>query len=199
MSGTFPATPVPSQVTVTSESKTLRDTSHSGKRNVRKLGGHTWRIACTWPDTLSQADFMPILAFQLKQDGRYGTFQYVPPDTATPRGTASGSPVVAGAGQLGTTLDTSGWSASQTVLKQGDVFKLAGYSKVYRIVTDAVSDGAGLATLEFFPALMQSPAAGEALTVTNVPYTVEFASDTLSYTVSGPLLYNNFVELVEVL
>ena len=42
-------------------------------------------------------------------------------------GVATGTPVVSGAGQTGSTLNTSGWTASTTgILKAGDVFTIAG-------------------------------------------------------------------------
>lgn len=44
--------------------------------------------------------------------------------------TTGATPLVAGAGQTGATLDTDGWQAATAILKQGDIFTLAGVNAV---------------------------------------------------------------------
>ena len=96
-------------------------------------------------------------------------------------GTKAGTPLVNGASQ-GTTyaasgstnaqaLVTDGWTASSAVLKQGDVFTIAGvyavnpvskdvmpYLQQFVVNADATADGSGNATLNISPAIITSGA-----------------------------------------
>lgn len=65
---------------------------------------------------------------------------------------------------------TSGWPVSATVLQYGDFFSLgaAEQTRLHQVTADAVSNGAGQASLQFVPALRSSPANGAALVV-NAP------------------------------
>ena len=76
-----------------------------------------------------------------------GTFYLGPTgNEKTPRGIATGTPLVDGAGQTGYTLATKGWTAAQTgILKAGDWLAFGGH--LYRIEADANSNGGGLATV----------------------------------------------------
>jgi hypothetical protein len=124
--------------------------------------------------------------------GRYAEFDFfideqVPSATV---GTYAGAGVVNGAGQSGSTLVTSGWTASSLSLSQGTYSDRITIAGVYEInsqsrltlpgvlkqfaVVAPVTDTAGAATLTLFPALIPSgpyqncsgsPAAGAAITV----------------------------------
>ena len=199
MSGAFPSTPILSAVELSSEVPTLLDLTQSGKRNVRQFGAQRWALNLSFPDTLSRDQFMPIFAFILKQKGRVGTFTFVSPELATPRGVATGTPLVDSA-QTGDSVITDGWTASQTgIMKAGDIIKFASHNKVYMVTEDVNSDGAGSATLPIEPALIQQVANDEAITVSNVPFTCMLAGETDTYSVSGPLLYAYGLSLLEVL
>lgn len=63
---------------------------------------------------------------------------------------------VNGASQLGTALDIKNGSVSTTVLRAGEYFSVNGELKI--VVEDAVTDGSGLATVQFEPPLRASPA-----------------------------------------
>ncbi len=110
-------------------------------------------------------------------------------------GINSGTPIIAGASQTGSSITTSGWTATQTgILKKGDIFTIAGVYGVNPvppnntvgntsadlakfIVTADVNStggGAGLATIPFSPAIVTTgvyktvsagPADGAAITV----------------------------------
>lgn len=198
MSGTYPNSPRMASLTLESIMPSLQSTSHSGRRNVRQLGAQRWKLTGTYSN-LTRDQFMPLYAFSISQDGMYGSFDLVPEDLSTPRGAASGTPVVNGASQSGKSLITSGWDPSITVLKEGDVFKLSTTNKVYMITSDCVSDGTGGCTLSFSPALTTSPADLEALVVANVPFKVQFDSNMVKYAAAKPLLYSFDVSFIEVL
>ena len=65
MSGTFPASPKPSSVQLSSKRPTLLDMTQSGKRNVRQFGSQQWTLQLGFPNTLSRDQMMPIYAFLL--------------------------------------------------------------------------------------------------------------------------------------
>jgi hypothetical protein len=88
------------------------------------------------------------------------------------KGTATGTPLVNGASQTGTSLVTDGWTNSITgILKTGDVFTLAGVFSVnpvsglstgnlqqFTVTADANSDGSGNSTLTISPGITTSGA-----------------------------------------
>lgn len=92
-------------------------------------------------------------------------------------GAQGGSPVVSAAGQTGSSLTTSGWTASTKVLVAGDIFtigsfgastavqsvnpqsrQVTGQLRNFVVQADVTSDGSGNATLSIFPAI--TPAVG---------------------------------------
>lgn len=82
-------------------------------------------------------------------------------------GTHAGAPQMASnAAQGGSSIATSGWTASSAVLSKGEVFTIAGVNSVnpqsrqstgqlqqFVVLADVVSDGAGLATISVSPAM----------------------------------------------
>tara|TARA_R110000851_G_C13051850_1_gene563170 strand:- start:1088 stop:1690 length:603 start_codon:yes stop_codon:yes gene_type:complete len=95
-----------------------------------------------------------IKAFLTRLGGMAGRFRMTPPDLDQ-LGSALGSGVIAGAGQTGTTITTSGWAANQPVLfAVGDYVEFNGELKT--IVIPAFSDGSGNSTLEIAPPLRKA-------------------------------------------
>jgi hypothetical protein len=107
-------------------------------------------------------------------------------------GVATGTPLVNGASQTGSSLITDGWTASQTpIVKRGDVFTITtganlvhsinpvnyqsnGFRQQFTVTADANSDGSGNATLSISPAITvtgaqqtvtASPSDGAAITM----------------------------------
>ena len=206
MSGTFPATPAPRSIEVGSMQPSRVSTSHSLKRYTRTLNAQRWMLSLDFSDR-NRDDLIPIWAFLVGQRGQYDTFQYVLPNPLyTPRGTATGSPVVNGnfgspaEAQTGRTVYTRGWTGGITVLKAGDFFKFASHSKVYMAREDATADGSGFSTLAIEPALVQAVYDGDALTVSSVPFTVSLTRDGAGFGVApGSIFSLQRVELIEAL
>lgn len=83
-------------------------------------------------------------------------------------GTYGGTPLIAGAAQDGSSLDTDGWTATTTVLNVGDVFTIddvysvnpntkgtiTGKLQNFVVTTASVTDGSGLSTLAISPAIV---------------------------------------------
>ena len=199
MSGTFPTSPVPADIKVSSFTPTLVSQTQSLKRQVRRRGGQRWAFSVNFPP-MTRSEFAPVYAFCISQRGQYETFTFIPPVVSDPQGTATGTPVANGVQSAGdNTIVTDGWSNSITCLKAGDFLKFAGHNKVYMVTSDATSDGSGNSTLTIEPPLLASVADNEALTVSDVPFTVALTSDTQEYAAGAPGIYEFSIELLEVI
>jgi hypothetical protein len=144
----------------------------TGAEQVASLPGDKW-IANISFNNLVRSDIGKLRAFLAAMRGRSGTCYLSPQET--PLGTVSGTPLVNGASQTGTTLVTNGWGASETVLMAGDYFEVNGELKV--ATADVVSDGAGAATINFAPDLRQSPVDNEPIIVSNPKCTMRLTDD----------------------
>ncbi len=104
-------------------------------------------------------------AFILKLRGPANRFFTRDFDYSGARGTPTGTPLVQGASQSGSSLITDGWTPSTAIFKEGDEFQVGNFLKM--ITADVSSDGGGNATLSFEPQLHSSPANNAALDVTD--------------------------------
>ena len=152
---TYPVTPAPMEVTVSSFSPTYVSITNSLKRQARSRGAHAWGIEMRY-GAMTRATFAPLWAFLLSREGRSKTFTVSLP-AFTPLGAATGTPLVNGASQAGTALITDGWSNSTLVLKAGDWIQIENDAKVYSVTADATSNGSGQVTISIYPALRRTP------------------------------------------
>lgn len=85
-------------------------------------------------------------------------------------GGGTGSPLVNGANQTGTTLNTDTWTGSNPVLRAGDIIRVAGISQIFEITADAPNLAAGATALSISPPIFAggSPADNAAITRTGV-------------------------------
>lgn len=197
MSGIFPTTAF-NAVEFINEDPTLISQSQSGRTFARKLRGQRWKFTVRFPK-ISESDFRPIAAFIDAQRGGYESFTIVLPVISTSTGVGGGAPLVNGIGQTGSALiidgcplNTSGWR------KAGDVFKIAGHTKIYRLTADADTDIAGGVTLSFIPPLIEIPGDNEALTFQSVPFTVRLNGSIQTYSLSIPNIIKTEIDLIEV-
>lgn len=97
------------------------------------------------------------------------TFEMGPPDAihGISTGYAGPGPVVAGANQLGRSLNVDGLTPGAAILNAGEYFHVvaAGVKELKMLTADVVSDGGGAATLSFEPALRNAPADGSAVEI----------------------------------
>jgi hypothetical protein len=114
---------------------------------------------------LTRAEAQPWIAFLTALRGRRGTFMFGPAIFREPLGSGSGVPVLTGSPSARRTITTSGWTPSQTVLQAGDLFQLD--DRLYMALLDVASDASGNATIETFPKIRASHAAGTALVLTD--------------------------------
>ncbi|MDV2503077.1 MAG: hypothetical protein RX318_03910 [bacterium] len=171
----------------------------TGQQQVQAHPGQWWSAQVALPPMV-RADAEAWLSFLLKLDGRFGTFLLGDPAAPTPRGVATGTPLVNGASQAGNQLVTDGWTVSTTgILKAGDYIQLGtGTStRLHKVLDDANSDGGGNATLTIWPNLRTSPADDDPITVSNAKGTFRLAQNEMPWEVDEALIYSVAFEAVE--
>ena len=130
-----------------------------------ELAGARWRMDITLRQ-MTRSDATRWIGFLSKLRGMSGTFYASDPDWQTNIGVGTGTPLVNGAAQTGTSLIIDGCTASVTGwLKAGDYFSIGGELK--RLTADCDTNGSGETTLVFEPYLRTSPADNAVVTVTS--------------------------------
>lgn len=145
-------------------------------RSVQTLAlpGARWACTLTWAN-LTAADAALMRAFLYALRGRAGRF-YVPHSTVQrPRGTALGTPLVAGAAQAGATLATDSWTAGATLLA-GDFIGF-GASELRVVTANATADGAGVMSIVLDEPMRASPADNSALVLSAPTCIMRLTSD----------------------
>jgi hypothetical protein len=121
------------------------------------------------------------VAFLAQLNGRAGRFYAGDPSAKTPRGVATGTPLVNGASQTGVSLITDGWTPTVTnILRAGDyiAYDLAsGNRQLHLVVADVNSDGGGNAVLTITPPIRESPANNAPIIVSSTTCVMMLASD----------------------
>lgn len=165
---TLPATPKARKVRITQRSVVAVGASpFTLQQVVQAHPGQAWQLAITLPPQ-KRATAEDWIAALISLNGAEGTFLYGDDAGAVPRGIATGTPLIDGAGQTGQTVNTKGWTANQTgILKAGDWFQLGSgaTTRLHKVLADANSDAGGLAAIDIWPALRASPADNDPITV----------------------------------
>lgn len=164
-----------------------------------------------WPGEYWSADFRlpPItkretasdwMAFGGKLEGMYGRFLMGDPAARTPRGIATGTPLVDGSSQSGNTLNTKGWTPNVTgILLKGDYFQVGtgSSSRLHMLTEDADSDGSGDAVLTLAPALRSSPADDSSVVVNEPKGVFMMIDNAFSWSVEPGPIYRFSFQAVE--
>ena len=200
MSGTFPSSPVPRNVAISTNQNTIVTTTASGRRQARQIDGQRFRLRVRFP-IMTRAEFAPINAFVMKQRSQMESFTYTPPTVEDALGVASGVISVNGAISAGVTSVAIDGMANSTsgVFKAGDLFRFTGQNKVYMCVSDVSSNGSGQGTLTFEPPLRANVADNAVLIYSNVDFTVGLTGDIQEFNISTENYFQYEVDLIEVL
>jgi hypothetical protein len=200
MSGTFPSSPAPRDVAISSNQNTIVTTTASGRRQARQIDGQRFRLRVRFP-IMTRTEFAPINAFVMKQRSQMESFQYVPPTIDDALGVASGVISVNGAISAGVTSVAIDGMANSTsgVFKAGDYFRFTGQTKVYMVMADVSSNGSGQGTLTFEPPLRANVADNAVLIYSNVDFTVGLTGDIQEFNISTENYFQYEVDLIEVL
>ena len=200
MSGTFPASPVASSASISSQQNTIVSTTTSGRRQARQIDGQRFRMTISFPP-MSRAEFAPINAFIMKQRSQLESFTYSPPTVSTTLGVATGvirNDGIVSAGATSCTIDGMANSTSG-VFKAGDYFRFTGQTKVYMIVADVSSNGSGSGTLTFEPPLRTAVADNTILIYSNVDFTLGLVADVQEFNIGTENLFQYQLDVIEVL
>ena len=200
MSGTFPSSPAPRDVAISTNQNTIVTTTASGRRQARQIDGQKFRLRLRFP-VMTRTEFAPILAFIMKQRSQMESFQYTPPSVDDALGVASGVISVNGAISAGVTSVAIDGMANSTsgVFKAGDFFRFTGQSKVYMVVADVSSNASGQGTLTFEPPLRSNVADNAILIYSNVDFTVGLTGDIQEFTIGTENYFQYEIDLIEVL
>ena len=161
---TFPSvTPTRSTFTYDGNVSTSRSWL-TGFTQTHAFGGE--RLECTlYFENLQNADRTEMIGWIAEMNGGQNRV-LVPVKGTTNRGAFGGSPIVAGANQVGTQLTIDGCSNNITNwVRKGDYVS---FNQELKIITaDADSDGSGNVTLSFRPRIRTSPSDNAAITTSN--------------------------------
>jgi len=160
-------------------------------QQVHTYAGQMWSATVSIPP-LRKEFVEPWVAFLLALRGQTGTFLLGDPNNVTPRGVATGTPLVKGAGQTGGTLEIDGATADTTGwLKAGDYIQLgaAASATLHKVLLDADSDASGNVTLEIWPYMRTAPADNAAVTVNNCKGVFRLANNTQSWSINESSAY----------
>ena len=200
MSGTFPSSPAPRDVAISTNQNTIVTTTASGRRQARQIDGQRFRLRLRFP-VMTRTEFAPINAFIMKQRSQMESFQYVPPTIDDALGVASGVISVNGAISAGATTCSIDGMANSTsgVFKAGDYFRFTGQTKVYMVMADVSSNGSGQGTLTFEPPLRTNVSDNAVLIYSSVDFTVGLTGDIQEFNISTENYFQYEVDLIEVL
>ena len=157
MSTTFPI----SLPTTGTRNITIRQKSSVGvgtspytlERQVQRYPGEIWELDVEYAP-LARADAEDLIGALCSLNGREGTFLFGDSANKTPRGIATGTPLVNGAGQTGYHLATDGWAVDRLgILEAGDWIGIgSGFtSRLYKVLLKVATSRTGAATLTLWP------------------------------------------------
>ena len=200
MSGTFPSSPVPRNVAISTNQNTIVTTTASGRRQARQIDGQRFRLRLSFP-IMTRTEFAPTLAFIMKQRSQMESFTYTPPTVEDALGVASGVISVNGAISAGVTSVAIDGMANSTsgVFKAGDLFRFTGQNKVYMCVSDVSSNGSGQGTLTFEPPLRANVSDNAIIIYSNVDFTVGLTGDIQEFIIGTENYFQYEIDLIEVL
>lgn len=175
---TLPSVKGPSRITLTQNvSVAVNRSPWTFQTKTQRFQGDSWDISVSLPP-MEREDAEEWICFLIKLKGAYGTFLAGDNAGKTPRGIATGTPLVKGGSQTGETLVTDGWTNSTTgILLAGDYIQIGNY--LHKVLVDVNSNGSGEATLDIWPPLRSSPADNASIITTNTVSTFRLSSNTI--------------------
>jgi len=153
--------------------------------------GQMWLADVTLPP-MKRTDAEQWIAWLVSLRGRFGTFTMGDPLGCTPRGVATGTPLVNGANQTGQDLAIDGCTINVTGwLKAGDFIQLgSGFTAtLHKVLADADTNGSGETTLTLWPHVRTAPADNAAVTVSNTVGRWRLASNETAWSVNEAAIY----------
>ena len=162
----------------------------NGVTQTLEMPGASWKATLSFSN-LTNDDRREFMSFLVKLRGSSGRFYLHDHSHVSPRGIATGTPLVNGASQTGASLITDGWTISQTnILRAGDYIEVNDELKM--VVADVNSDGSGNATLTIEPPLRASPGENAAITVSEPKAIMRLTDDDQATAQTNLFGFSNF-------
>jgi hypothetical protein len=191
MAGTYPTTPEFQAINLESRHNNVMSETISGRMQVRTLGGQRWAFSARY-NPMTRAEFQPVFAFVMSQQGQLGTFGIVPPVIGSTSGSATGTALCNGGASVGAlSVPVDGFTGD---IKAGDFVKF-NHGKVYMVTADR--DGAGNISIE--PALVSAVADNEEMVYNSVTFTMRLNNDIQAYSLSANEYYEYEIDMIEVI
>lgn len=164
--------------------------------------GQRWHFTVTYPP-MPRDRAEALVSNLISLNGMEGRFMLGDYDGRNPRGAATGTPVVDGAGQASQSrvLNTRGWTPSTTnILRIGDYIQLnsGAASRLHKVMKDVNSDAGGLAVLDIWPGLRNSPADGELINTLNTMGVFRLTTNQTEWDTDEASVYGVSFEAMEV-
>ena len=153
--------------------------------------GRRWEVDVTLP-SMKHADARQWLAWLAKLDGNLHTFTMGDPLGAIARGSAGGTPLVAGASQTGASLDVDGCTTSTTNwLREGDYIQLGtgGDARLYMVTDDVDTSAGGAATIPIWPEITTAPADNATVIVSSTVGAFRLADSVSTWSANEASIY----------
>lgn len=167
-----------------------------GSTQTQGLPGAKWITSVEY-DSLLPADAAKLSAFLIGLGGRAGRVLVPNFGQPRPRGSWSGTPLVAGTPASGaTSITVDGWTPGSQLLA-GDFFGVGG--RIYQAAADATADGGGIMTLTCAPGLRAALLDNSALTLVNPTTTMMLVDDLQGWQYAAGTVRSFVIDLIEVL
>lgn len=192
--GTWPTTVGFKAVNFKAISDTKQTVSQSGRRVRVSTAGTRFQATIQYPNMPINL-WRPIQAVAVRAEGPLNSFDITLPNISNNQsGTSGTTALVVGTNAAGSsTVNISTNKNSQTILAAGDVIRFPGHNKVYMVTANVTTDGAGAATVNITPNLIQAEIAdgSSAVTVDNVPFRMTLVGDIqqFKYAVDDTITY----------
>jgi hypothetical protein len=167
----------------------------SGVTQTLGLPGAYWSAVLSF-ENQEPAAARKLEAFLIGRRGQAVNFSLYDHAHPTPRGQATGTPLVYGSEQTGSQLITEGWTANVTgILKAGDYIQVG--SRLKMVVADANSDALGRSTLQTEPPWRLSPTDGASIITDHPTALMRLADNKSGFSTKPPYLSSGTISCVE--
>jgi len=189
----YPTAPGPQKLVLSATNTIgMSKSPFTGQQQTYQWPSEFFSLDVSLPPML-QATAQAWVAFLVALRGQLGTFYAGDSSVLEPAGVATGTPLVSGAQTaMSTSLTTKGWTAGvSNILLAGDYIQLGTgvQQRLYKVLTNATSDGSGHATLDIFPRLREGVSDAQPITTINCMGTFRLSSNERKWTVEEIQLY----------
>ena len=173
----------------------------NGSVQTVELPGARWFANYQLPPLAeSEANLHLWKSFLVSLRGPAGRFYGFDPAHLTPRGAATGTPLVNGASQTGTAPATDGWTINITgILKDGDLiaFDTSAGRELHMQKGDVNSNASGQATLTLEPPIRTAPADNATIVVASPSCVMMLAQPDVEWEIDEALFHGLSFDAVE--